>query len=157
CCRQPAATSPSFSWLHRRTWSRSPSSTRSSRRSLRCSSAGRTEDQGPRTKDQEKSKLSQVVQPVGELAASPRFSLDISRMGVDVFFRKESTPAAERVMPPAPSRAHGGTPAEPLATEQVLAHLRRLIESGQLRPGQRLPPERGLAKQLGVSRSSLRA
>jgi GntR family transcriptional regulator, transcriptional repressor for pyruvate dehydrogenase complex len=50
-----------------------------------------------------------------------------------------------------------GGPAEQLATEQVVAHLRRLIERGELRPGQRLPAERGLAKQIGVSRSSVRA
>jgi GntR family transcriptional repressor for pyruvate dehydrogenase complex len=54
-------------------------------------------------------------------------------------------------------RAESGEPSESLATEQVLAHVRRLIERGELRPGQRLPAERGLAKQIGVSRSSLRA
>src|SRR5262249_29904932 len=54
-------------------------------------------------------------------------------------------------------RAESGGPQESQATEQVLAHVRRLIELGKLRPGQRLPAERGLAKQIGVSRSSLRA
>ena len=50
-----------------------------------------------------------------------------------------------------------GRPSEHRATEQVVAHLRRLIERGELGPGQRLPPERGLAQQIGVSRSSVRA
>ncbi len=54
-------------------------------------------------------------------------------------------------------RAESGGPPGSLAAEQVLAHVRRLIERGALRPGQRLPAERGLAKQIGVSRSSLRA
>jgi len=54
-------------------------------------------------------------------------------------------------------RSEGGEPPESLATGQVLAHVRRLIERGELRPGQRLPAERGLAKQIGVSRSSVRA
>jgi len=55
---------------------------------------------------------------------------------------------------PTPER---GVPAQRRVAEQVVAHLRRLIERGKLRPGYRLPPERGLAKQIGVSRSSVRA
>jgi GntR family transcriptional regulator, transcriptional repressor for pyruvate dehydrogenase complex len=43
------------------------------------------------------------------------------------------------------------------ATQLVVAHVRGLIEQGQLRSGDRLPPERELALQLGVSRASLRA
>jgi GntR family transcriptional repressor for pyruvate dehydrogenase complex len=39
-----------------------------------------------------------------------------------------------------------------LAAEQIQA----LINSGQLKPGSRLPPERELAKMLGVSRTALR-
>lgn len=42
------------------------------------------------------------------------------------------------------------------ATERVVDHLRRLIDSGKLRPGDRLAPERELATQLGVSRPSVR-
>lgn len=40
---------------------------------------------------------------------------------------------------------------------KVVEHVLRLIEDGLLRPGDRLPPERDLAEQVGVSRSSLRA
>src|SRR4030095_3366678 len=43
------------------------------------------------------------------------------------------------------------------ATEQVVARVYELIQSGGLKPGDRLPPERELAKQLGISRPSLRA
>jgi GntR family transcriptional repressor for pyruvate dehydrogenase complex len=39
----------------------------------------------------------------------------------------------------------------------VIEHVRRLIEAGQLRPGDRLPPERDLAVKIGVSRLSLRS
>ncbi len=42
-------------------------------------------------------------------------------------------------------------------TMQVVDHVRGLISSGRLHPGDRLPPERELAKELGISRSSLRA
>ncbi|SNS45805.1 transcriptional regulator, GntR family [Granulicella rosea] len=42
-------------------------------------------------------------------------------------------------------------------TMQVVDHVRGLVASGELRPGDRLPPERELAKKLKISRSSLRA
>lgn len=41
--------------------------------------------------------------------------------------------------------------------EQVVEQIRALITSGQLHPGARLPAERELAKQLGISRPSIRA
>ena len=40
---------------------------------------------------------------------------------------------------------------------QVVAHVRRLIDRGALQPGARLPPERDLAHQVGVSRPTVRA
>ena len=42
------------------------------------------------------------------------------------------------------------------STEQVIAHIRQLIERGQLRPGDRLPAERDLATKIGVSRPTVR-
>lgn len=50
------------------------------------------------------------------------------------------------------SRGHDGAVAE-----QVVDHVRRQIERGELRPGNRLPPERELARHIGVSRPSVRA
>jgi GntR family transcriptional repressor for pyruvate dehydrogenase complex len=41
--------------------------------------------------------------------------------------------------------------------QEVVSQLREMIHKGELRPGDRLPPERDLAKQLGVSRPTLRA
>lgn len=43
------------------------------------------------------------------------------------------------------------------STQQVVLHVRGLIERGQLRPGDRLPAERDLAGQIGVSRPTVRA
>ena len=42
-------------------------------------------------------------------------------------------------------------------SEEVVLRLRQMIHRGDLRPGDRLPPERDLAKMLGVSRPTLRA
>ncbi len=39
----------------------------------------------------------------------------------------------------------------------MVAHIRRLIDQGRLKPGDRLPAERELALQVGVSRPSVRA
>ena len=44
-----------------------------------------------------------------------------------------------------------------LMTEQVVIQIREMIQQGKLKPGDRLPPERELAKRLGISRASLRA
>lgn len=41
-------------------------------------------------------------------------------------------------------------------TTQVVNHIRSLIESGALQPGDKIPPEREFAKTLGISRASLR-
>jgi GntR family transcriptional regulator, transcriptional repressor for pyruvate dehydrogenase complex len=43
------------------------------------------------------------------------------------------------------------------AGTQVVEYVRRRIEDGGLKPGDRLPPERDLARQIGVSRPSLRS
>ena len=40
---------------------------------------------------------------------------------------------------------------------QVVEHVRRLLETGKVRPGDRLPPERELATHIGVSRPSVRS
>jgi len=42
-------------------------------------------------------------------------------------------------------------------TAQVVNHVRSLIEKGTLRPGDKIPPEREFAKELKISRASLRA
>jgi GntR family transcriptional repressor for pyruvate dehydrogenase complex len=46
---------------------------------------------------------------------------------------------------------------DPIAAEQVIAHVRELIERRTLRPGDRLASERQLAQEVGVSRPSVRA
>jgi len=42
-------------------------------------------------------------------------------------------------------------------SDQVVRHIALLIERGELRPGDRLVPERELAQELGVSRPTVRA
>jgi GntR family transcriptional repressor for pyruvate dehydrogenase complex len=41
-------------------------------------------------------------------------------------------------------------------TDQAILKIKEMIISGELRPGDRLPPEQGLSERLGLSRSSLR-
>src|SRR5215210_908813 len=43
------------------------------------------------------------------------------------------------------------------SSEWVVLRLREMIQQGELRPGDRLPPERDLARMFGVSRPTLRA
>lgn len=43
------------------------------------------------------------------------------------------------------------------AADEVVRHVALLIEKGRLRPGDRLPAERELAQELGVSRPTIRA
>ncbi len=52
---------------------------------------------------------------------------------------------------------HPNTPRQDGSTDQVIEHVRALIERGALRPGNRLPAERELATQIGVSRPTVRA
>jgi DNA-binding FadR family transcriptional regulator len=52
-------------------------------------------------------------------------------------------------VPPMPQRARS-------VSVQLAAHFERLIATGVLRPGERLPPERELAASMSVSRGSLR-
>jgi GntR family transcriptional repressor for pyruvate dehydrogenase complex len=44
-----------------------------------------------------------------------------------------------------------------MTSAEVVLQLREMIHRGELRPGDRLPPERDLARMLGVSRPTLRA
>jgi GntR family transcriptional regulator, transcriptional repressor for pyruvate dehydrogenase complex len=41
-------------------------------------------------------------------------------------------------------------------TDEVIARIRTMIQSGELPPGARLPPEHQLATQMGISRSGIR-
>ncbi|WP_461475462.1 FadR/GntR family transcriptional regulator [Microbacterium sp. HJ5] len=41
-------------------------------------------------------------------------------------------------------------------TDNAIAAIKRMIESGEIKPGDRLPPERELGERLGVARNSLR-
>ena len=47
-------------------------------------------------------------------------------------------------------------PSESDRTRQVVNHIRELLERGELRPGDKIPPERELARALKISRASLR-
>jgi GntR family transcriptional regulator, transcriptional repressor for pyruvate dehydrogenase complex len=44
-----------------------------------------------------------------------------------------------------------------MAADVVISHIRGLIARGELGPGARLPPERELVREIGVSRTSVRA
>jgi GntR family transcriptional regulator, transcriptional repressor for pyruvate dehydrogenase complex len=48
-------------------------------------------------------------------------------------------------------------PTEGMAADVVIGHIRALVARGELSPGARLPPERELVREIGVSRTSVRA
>jgi len=54
-------------------------------------------------------------------------------------------------------RAYMGSPADVMADEIVVRHVRELIVLGKVKPGQKLPTERELVRDIGVSRTSVRA
>lgn len=54
-------------------------------------------------------------------------------------------------------RKAGGGSVDLQAADEVVRHVAVLIEKGRLRPGDRLPAERELALELGVSRPTIRA
>jgi GntR family transcriptional repressor for pyruvate dehydrogenase complex len=55
------------------------------------------------------------------------------------------------------TESHDGSTGHSQLTMQVVDHVRQLVANGELKPGDRLPPERELARKLKISRSSLRA
>lgn len=65
------------------------------------------------------------------------------------------SPAPGRHAGPGPARDNGGMKPSRLS-DRVALQLRALIADARLQPGERLPAERALAQQLGVSRTSLR-
>ena len=41
-------------------------------------------------------------------------------------------------------------------TDDAMSKIKQMIQDGELRPGDRLPPEQELSERLGLSRSSMR-
>jgi GntR family transcriptional repressor for pyruvate dehydrogenase complex len=56
-----------------------------------------------------------------------------------------------------PRTSDAVSPSRGAATRRVTEYVRNLIRRGETGPGERLPPERELARQLGLSRASVRA
>ena len=65
-------------------------------------------------------------------------------------------PTNHRSRSPDDRRSSREDEAPPAAAKLVVAYVRRLIESGELKAGDRLPPERELARLVGVSRPTVR-
>lgn len=57
---------------------------------------------------------------------------------------------------PLRASGHNGAMSTQRISDKVAAQLRGLVQEQQLQPGDRLPAERTLAVQLGVSRTALR-
>ena len=57
----------------------------------------------------------------------------------------------------APEKKPDAVALEGQSADQVVRHIALRIERGELRPGDRLPPERELAHELGLSRPTVRA
>ena len=54
-------------------------------------------------------------------------------------------------------KTSGGRSTDNTVGGRILAHVLELIQAGRLKPGDRLPAERDLAEEVGVSRASLRS
>jgi GntR family transcriptional regulator, transcriptional repressor for pyruvate dehydrogenase complex len=66
------------------------------------------------------------------------------------------TPPNSKLKPPPPKTVTFEPLRQTRTFEEVCARIREQLESGSLRPGDKLPPERELSQQLGVSRTALR-
>jgi GntR family transcriptional repressor for pyruvate dehydrogenase complex len=62
-----------------------------------------------------------------------------------------------RRIPARPDTSTATAQDDSAATANVVTYVRRLILRGECRPGQRLPPERELVREIGVSRTTIRA
>jgi GntR family transcriptional repressor for pyruvate dehydrogenase complex len=117
--------------------------------------------------------LGDVVAAPGEVDPATRSALEevrgsVARMEALLAQRLESAPSAATTPTtpaarPAPSRAarpKAGGVAAPVGfqrrSEGVLNALETMIVSGEVQPGDRLPPERELAERFGVGRNSVR-
>src|SRR4051812_28536254 len=65
-------------------------------------------------------------------------------------------PESRRMTTRRKGRAYIGTP-DVMADELVVRHVRELVVLGKVKPGQKLPTERELGRDIGVSRTSVRA
>ena len=65
-------------------------------------------------------------------------------------------PTSNRYPSPDDRRKSRKDETPPAAAKLVVAYVRQLIESGELKAGDRLPPERELARLVGVSRPTVR-
>ena len=74
---------------------------------------------------------------------------------------RETVPAREATVPsPAPASSRRAEPVQPgqrgRISEIIVEQIRLLMRQGQLKPGDRLPPERDLCERFGVSRVTVR-
>lgn len=76
---------------------------------------------------------------------------------IDGRLRHVVRPMSDQPHSPSDPQAAREKQSPPAAAKLVVAYVRRLIECGEFKAGDKLPPERELARLIGVSRPSVRA
>jgi GntR family transcriptional regulator, transcriptional repressor for pyruvate dehydrogenase complex len=79
------------------------------------------------------------------------FLVPEDRGGANLVMRYDHNTTLSTLMPD-----HTAAPSETHLATQVVNHVREMIERGELRPGDKIPPEREFARTLKISRASLR-
>src|SRR5262245_38692940 len=114
----------------------------------------RTPRSQPRDAEEHRRRRQRQIADTARSAARPRFDPNRARRMVPIppCARSLTSDSFETTV----TRTMPGTVRTPRVYEQIVGHIERAIYDGRLRQGQKLPPERQLARDLKASRVAVR-